>query len=251
MNYDLFLSLLMIFLGLATLAVRNKPNPFVGVRFGYTYLSKEAWRKANTFAGLYCLILGFCFLAISLSVEISFQMFLAIYLVSIAPMAYFSYKIAKETYEKEDLSTPIEEVKPMHVSGLRRVLVLEVIPIILYAIAVAILWSRIPESVAIHFSISGKPDIYASKPIGVLLIPLTAMLLIVALTILARREPLMLRIPTAPNFLIILQMFLAIVFFIVLLYNVGLISGDSAVSVSVIGTIAILILAVKFGTYRI
>gem|GEM_PF-6193736 len=77
------------------------------------------------------------------------------------------------------------------------------------------------------------------------------MLLIVALTILARREPLLLRLPTAPNFLIILQAFLAIVFFIVLLYNVGLISGDFVVLFSIFGTIAILILAVKFGTYRI
>ncbi len=138
MNYELFLSLLMIFLGLATLAVRNRPNPFIGVRFGYTYLSEESWRKANTFAGLYCLILGFCFLAISLSIDLPFQMVLMIYLVSVAPMAYFSYRIAKETYEKEDLATPVEEVKPMRVSGLRKVLILEIIPIILYAIAVAI-----------------------------------------------------------------------------------------------------------------
>ncbi len=239
MDRELFLSLLMLALGLITLAVRNRPNPFVGVRFGYTYLSKEAWRKANTFAGLYCLILGLCFLAVSLSIKLPFQEFLAVYVISVIPMAYFSYRIAKETYEREDLSTPVGEVKPM-VLNLRRALILQTIPILFYLVAAVALWNRIPETVAIHFGISGSPNVYASKLVGVLLLPLTAMLVIVALTILAKKEPLLLRFPTAPKFLIVLQAFLAIVFLTVLLYNVGLISGSSVVLVCVIGVILVL-----------
>jgi uncharacterized membrane protein len=237
--------LLMIFLGLATLAVRNKPNPFVGIRFGYTYLSEVAWRKANTFAGLYCLILGFCLLVINLSID--FEISPTIYLVSIIPMVYLSYRIAKETYEKEDLATPIEEAKPMDILGLKRVLILEIVPILFYLIAVAILWNRIPETVAIHFDVGGKADTYASKPIGVILIPLVVMFTILALTILVRREPLLLRFPTAPTFLIILQVFLAIVFFTVLLYNADLISGGSVILVCMVGVI--LILALRLSEY--
>jgi len=251
MDVELFLSVLMLVIGALTLAVRDRLNPFVGVRFGYTYLSKEAWRRANTFAGIYCIVLGLCFLAVSLTVELPFEEFMIAYLLSIVPMVYLSYRIAKESYEKEDLTSPLNEVKPMVVPSLGRIVVLQAIPMILYLIAVAILWSRIPETVAIHFGINGKPDTYASKPIGVLLISLAFMLLIISLTILSRSEPLLLRFSTAPNFLIVLQAFLAIVFFIVLLYNMGLISGDSVVLVSIFGTIAILILAVKFGTYRI
>ena len=226
MDYELFVSLLMLIVGSVTLAVRNRPNPFIGVRFGYTYLSKEAWRKANTFAGLYCLILGLCFLVISLSVRIPFMIFFTMLVISMIPMTYYSYKIAKETYEKEDLSTPIGEVKPMLVD-IKRILILELIPMILYVLAVAILWNRIPQKFAIHFGINGRPDLYASKLVGALLIPLTAMFLILALTILVRREPLLLRIPTYPSILVILQAFLAIVFFSVLLYNADIISITS------------------------
>jgi len=235
MNVKILLSLLLVFSGFVMLLVRDKPNPFIGIRFGYTYFSKEAWRKANTFAGLYCIILGLCFLVIGIGLP--FKIFLGIYVITITSVVYLSYRIAKETYEKEDLSTPVEEFKPMRVS-LRDALILEVIPIILYVLAVAVLWNRIPETVAIHFGINFKPDTYASKPVGVLLIPLTAMFLVTASTVLARREPLLLRYP--PNILVVLQSFLAIDFFANFLYNASLIS-EIAVIATIFASIIVLI----------
>ena len=247
MDYELFASLLMIAVGLATLAVRNRPNPFIGVRFGYTYLSKEAWRKANTFAGLYCLVLGLCFLVISLIVRIPFEIFLTVFIVSVIPMVYYSYKIAKETYEMEDLSTPVGKVEPMFVD-IRRLLILELIPIVLYVLVVAVLWDRIPQRFAIHFGINGRPDLYASKFVGALLIPVIAMLLIMVLTVFARREPLLLfRIPTSPSIVVLLQAFLAISFLSVLLYNVGMMSITSMLFVILVGLVVLItVIALKY-----
>jgi uncharacterized membrane protein len=56
---EIILPIVMICVGALTYAFRNTPNPYIGVRMGYTYLSKEAWRKANTFAGVYCILMGF------------------------------------------------------------------------------------------------------------------------------------------------------------------------------------------------
>ena len=246
MDYELFASLIMIAVGLATLAVRNRPNPFIGIRFGYTYLSKKAWRKANTFAGLYCLVLGLCFLVISLIVRIPFEIFITVFIVSVVPMVYYSYRIAKETYEMEDLSTPVGNVEPMFVD-VRRLLILELIPLVLYVLVVAVLWDRIPQRFAIHFGINGRPDLYASKFVGALLIPVTAMLLIMVLTVFARRELLLLRIPTSPSILVLLQAFLAILFLSVLLYNVGVISITSMFFVILVGLVVLItVIALKY-----
>ncbi len=254
-NYELLLSLIMIVAGLAMFAVRNRPNPVIGVRFGYTYLSKEAWKKSNTFAGLYCLILGLCFLVISLIVRIPFEIFITMFIISVSPMVYYSYKIAKKTYEMEDLSTPVGNVKPMFVD-VRRLLTLELIPLVLYVLIVVVLWDRIPQKylcgitanfnfVSHHYVMSYH---YASKFVGALLIPVIAMLLIMVLTVFARREPLLLfRIPTSPSILVLLQAFLAIMFLSFLLYNVRLISMASMFFVILMDlVILITVIALKY-----
>ncbi|AUG48447.1 hypothetical protein BVU17_13265 [Haloarcula taiwanensis] len=43
--------------------------------------------------------------------------------------------------------------------------------IALTAMAGVAVWSRLPAEVAIHFSASGTPDNYVSKPVGVVLMP--------------------------------------------------------------------------------
>ncbi|GGK55785.1 DUF1648 domain-containing protein [Haloarcula sebkhae] len=41
----------------------------------------------------------------------------------------------------------------------------------LTALAGLTVWSRLPAEIAIHFSASGTPDTYVSKPVGVVLMP--------------------------------------------------------------------------------
>ncbi|RLM39804.1 MULTISPECIES: DUF1648 domain-containing protein [unclassified Haloarcula] len=43
--------------------------------------------------------------------------------------------------------------------------------IALTAMAGVAVWSRLPAEVAVHFSASGTPDNYVSKPVGVVLMP--------------------------------------------------------------------------------
>lgn len=245
MDVELFLSVLMLAIGTLTLAVRNRPNPFVGVRFGYTYLSKEAWRKANTFAGIYCIVLGLCFLVVSLTVELPSKDFTIAYLLSIVPMTVITYKIAKESYEKEDMASPVNETKPMMRFSIRRTITLELIPLVVYLVAVALLWNKVPETVAIHFGFDGRPDVYVGRTLGIVAIPVAMMLSTVILTALIQREPLILKFPASSKFMIPVQVYIALVSFSILLYNVGEISGMVSVAVSLIGAITLVVFLVR------
>ena len=252
MSYEVFLSLLLVFVGILTLLVREKPNPFIGVRFGYTYLSREAWKKANTFAGIYSVIAGTCLLSLVLVMDLPLQVFVVLYLASVIPLAYFSYRIARETYEKEDLSSPADMVEPLDIGDWRRAVKLQAIPMAVYVLLVASLWSRIPDVVAIHFSLSGEPDSFASKTIGILVIPLTAMAIMLLLTALSTREPLIFRFPAerAYEFLLVLQTFIAAAFTLALLFNVGSISGEVLTGAILAGVLIILAMALRFAWSR-
>ncbi len=225
MDERLFLSALMLFTGILTLAVRNRPNPFVGVRFGYTYLSRRAWKKANTFAGIFSLILGFLMLTLYI-LDFPKSVVLAVFLCCVATMVVLTYRIAKREYEIEDISTPVEGTEPMKF-GSKKALIAVTVPILLYIALVAVLWKDIPERMAIHFDLSGKPDNFVSKPVGVL-IPISVMSLILFLTFLTEKEPLLLKFPPVRShrILVVLQAMLFLVFVSVLFYNVGFISGE-------------------------
>ncbi len=229
MDERLFLSVLMLLTGLMTLAVRNRPNPFVGVRFGYTYLSKRAWKRANTFAGAFSLISGLLMLTLYL-LDFPKSVILAVFLCCVATMAVLTYRIAKREYEIEDLSTPVGRAEPMEF-GSNRVLIVEIALILLYLALVAILWKELPEKMAIHFDLYGKPDNFVSKPLGSIAVPVSLMSLILLLTFLAEKEPLLLRFPSVRSrkILMITQAMLFLVFVSVLFYNVGFISGEFVV----------------------
>ena len=234
MNVELIISVVMILIGVIVYAFRNTPNPYIGVRMGYTYLSKEAWRKANTFAGIYCIIAGSILLAVTLIFNPCRVVFLALLLISATILAVQSYRIAKETYEKEDMRTPLKkEAKPIERIIIKPYLIVQIIPIVFYLTLILLLWGNIPDTVAIHFDASGKPDNYADKFTGAILIPLFTMAIIPALTLLTLREPMLLRFPvygTRQNVLFTLltgvQIFIVIVETLTLLYNIGSVPGE-------------------------
>ncbi len=229
MNPELMISVLLIIAGILTYALRNRPNPYIGVRFGYTYLSKEAWRKANTFAGICVTILGLSLLIISLTLNIQITVFFAILLIALTVFIVLSYRIAKETYEIEDLKTPAQVTKPLRIEGIKFYLTVQIVPIFLYLILTLILWDKIPSRVAIHFDVTGKPDYYSDKFIGAVVIPIIAMCITPFLTFLSYIEPMITRFPAFGSksfvFLTVLQFYIALVTFLALLYNLNFISG--------------------------
>ncbi len=228
MDERLLLSALMLFTGILTLAVRNRPNPFVGVRSGYTYLSRRAWKKTNTFAGIFSLISGLLMLTLYI-LDFPKSVVLAVFLCCVATMVVLTYRIAKREYEIEDLSTPAGKTEPIKFES-KKALIAVTVPILLYITLVAVLWKYIPEKMAIHFDLFGKPDNFVSKPVGIL-IPIFVMLLILILTFLTEKEPLLLRFPPVRShrILVVLQAMLFLVFVSVLFYNVGFISGEFVV----------------------
>ncbi|KOX93443.1 hypothetical protein AMS69_05820 [Haloarcula rubripromontorii] len=61
--------------------------------------------------------------------------------------------------------------------------------IALTALAGVAVWSRLPAEVAIHFSASGRPDNYVSKPVGVVLMPALMIATLVVLKWTFRYDP--------------------------------------------------------------
>ena len=48
-------------------------------------------------------------------------------------------------------------------------------------VASALLWPSVPERVPIHWGLSGEPDAYGSKAVGLLLVPAVALLVYVSM----------------------------------------------------------------------
>ncbi len=243
MKIKVFLSAVMLLSGILCLTVRNRPNRFVGVRFGYTLESQEAWRKANSLVGVYSTALGLIFLTLSLF-GLSILAFLAIYFTSLAVLIYVSFRVAKETYELEDLKTPMEEdVKPVKLEvDLGRALVFELVSMVAYAVVAVALWNSIPVRMAVHFSLSG-PDFYTEKTFGVIL-PLVVMGSLILLTLLLKREPLLLR-KRAERALVATQFLVASLSVVVLLFNVHLVTSNVVVGIAVIGILAVILVVLS------
>ncbi|WP_456436839.1 DUF1648 domain-containing protein [Desulfurobacterium sp.] len=237
-NYQIAVSILSILMGVLLYAFRNTPNPYIGIRIGYTYLSKEAWRRANTFAGIYCMVSGFVLLAVSLIFHPSRSVFLAIILILAAVLAVQSYRIAKETYKREGLKTHVSaaRLKKMEAKStdVKLYLLVQLIPVVVYLILALALWNKLPDTVAIHFSASGRPNGYASKFSGALTIPLTVMAIVPVITAVSLKEPMLVRYPKGSQVAVFkvltgVQFIVATAVTLALLYNAGMISGNSIV----------------------
>jgi len=235
---ELLLSAVMLVSGITTLVLRNRPNRFAGVRFGYTLESEEAWRRANTAAGIYLTVLGVLFLVLSL-LSLPLAAFFTLYIASLTILIYLSYKVAKETYELEDMKTPVGSFKPLSPdSNLRKVMAVEFASLMAYLLSLAILWNRLPGKIAVHFSFSG-PDFYMSRTAGALLF-FTIMLAVITSTLLMKREPLLLR-RKALRVLAATQILLSVSAISVLLFNVHLLSCRAVMAITLAGVCGVLV----------
>ena len=247
MNVELIISVVMIFIGAVVYAFRNTPNPYIGIRMGYTYLSEEAWKRANTFAGIYCIIAGLILLAVTLIFNPPREAFLTLLLVLVAILAIQSYRIAKETYEQEDMKTPMKDARPIEKIDVKPHLIVQLIPIVFYFILALIFWDKVPDVVAIHFDVSGKPDNYVDKFTGIVTIPLITTAIIPALTLLTLREPMLIRFPVyGKSFTLLtgLQILIATTMILVLLYNIGSVPGKGII-LFIVGFVAFLLVWYK------
>ncbi len=249
MNMHLFVELMFVVVGVLTYVFRNTPNPYIGIRLGYTYLSKEAWKRANTFAALYCISLGMLLLFLDLTLQLSNNAFVLLILVGLVPMIVITYRIAKETYEKEDIKVPMdEEPKPLEMVGIMANLLVQLVMVMLYFLIVAILWDRLPNTVATHFNIYGNPDSFMDKFSGTILAPAVGMGIVPIVTALIAKEPMLIRFPIYGKgqklllaLLTLLQAFIFVVMIAVLLYNANMVSFGVWFSLLVAGFVVFLL----------
>ena len=185
--FELFIGLTLLTAGLLTLAFRNRQNSFIGVRIGYTYMSEEAWRKANTAGGLF--FVGFSvFLIIMALMGASIGAFLITIIIGVLAGAGVSVAVAKRTYELEELSEEAPE-KPTGErieANVKPYLLVQLAFLGLYLLLVALSWSALPEQMAVHFSASGRPNGFMSRAWGAVGIPLMVWTMFFGLTITGR-----------------------------------------------------------------
>ncbi|MBP1911469.1 SdpI family protein [Thermococcus stetteri] len=172
--FEILISVVLFLSGLLTFAFRNKRNYFIGFRIGYTYMSDRAWRETNTFAGLFIMVFSVLLLGLALA-GIGILAFILIMLAGVVFLAVAGFRIAKRAYEEEELSTeaPEKPVEKIEIK-VKPYLIAQILGLAAYLVLAALLWNKLPERVAIHFSASGEPDSFATKTIGVIMFPLVA-----------------------------------------------------------------------------
>ncbi|NJE45843.1 DUF1648 domain-containing protein [Thermococcus sp. GR7] len=185
---ELYIVMTLFVAGLLTFAFRNKRQYFIGFRIGYTYQSDDAWRKANTFAGIFMMALSLFLLVLAIA-GVSLNVFVLVMIAGILLLLFLGTLIAKKAYEIEDLSNnaPERPTEPINVN-VRPYIIVQLSAVVFYLVLTILLWDKLPEKVAIHFNASGEPDNFASKEVGAIILPLIAQVLPIMMTLLLR-EP--------------------------------------------------------------
>ncbi|ASI99244.1 DUF1648 domain-containing protein [Thermococcus celer] len=228
-EYEILVSLFLLFSSFLVLAFRERRNPLIGFRVGYTYHSERVWKKVNTFSGIAnalvsLFLLGLAFLGVSLNVFVLVMTSLLLLVV------FIGLTMAKGEYELEDISTEAPE-KPTGEKlegSVKPYLITQLAFLGLYFLLVVILWGEIPGRVATHFSTSG-PDSYGGKLWGIVEVPILVWLIPFVLTFPAKDPGFFARAkfyPTSPGswclFTTLVSFGLTVVFISSLVYNAGM-----------------------------
>ena len=196
MMFEMFIASLMFISGLLTYLFRDKPNMAIGFRIGYTFASKEAWKRVNAFSGKAFMVFGILLFILSLKIN-NILIFFIVMIAGILLITAHGYKMAREIVEKESIREPaVGEPKPIEGINVRPYLTIQIGALAISFLFLIFSWDKLPDIVAIHFNIAGEPDNFAQKTLGVFLFPLAASLLPIALTYMAK-DPMILR--TAPK----------------------------------------------------
>ncbi len=142
-EYEILVSLFLLFSSFLVLAFRERRNPLIGFRVGYTYHSERVWKKVNTFSGgianalVSLFLLGLAFLGVSLNVFVLVMTSLLLLVV------FIGLTMAKGEYELEDISTEAPPEKPTGEKlegSVKPYLITQLAFLGLYFLLVVILW---------------------------------------------------------------------------------------------------------------
>ena len=112
---EVFISLTLLFVGVITLAFRNRRQYLIGFRIGYTYMSDRAWRKANTFAGLYMVSFSLFLLLLAL-IGVPVNLFVLIIMAGVILLIFTGTIVARgsmrgKTFQPRLLRNPVNGLK--------------------------------------------------------------------------------------------------------------------------------------------
>lgn len=229
---EVFIAVGLLMAGLLTLTFRNRRQFLIGFRIGYTYQSERAWKKTNTFAGVFMVVFSL-FLLLLAFMEVPINGFVIVMIAGTFIMTVAGTLIAKRTYEEEDISTEA----PKRPGELIRIdikpyLLIQLSALALYFILLAVLWNRLPERIAIHFNAGGNPDNFAHKSLGAVLLPLIVQTIPVAMTAMLKEPGFAPQLKFSERgwrafaeFMTAFSLLLTMVFATTVLYNAGFISG--------------------------
>ncbi|WP_461865272.1 SdpI family protein [Thermococcus sp.] len=250
---ELIIALTSLVSSLIVLALRNRPNPIVGFRIGYTFNSKRAWRKANMVSGIFSLGYSLVLLVMAF-VGISLEIFIFLMVVFVIAEVWLGVYFAKREYELEDLSQeapekPFGELK----TNIKPYLIIQFVALLFYILFVALYWNDLPSVMATHFDASGNPNGYSPKLSGTLLFPIMIWGLFFTLTLVAKDPGFFIKRRFYPaswkawsEFMTLMNLGLIFVYFLTVLYNLRIVSG-SAISYAGLSFLIIVFL----GIYRL
>jgi len=160
-------SILLIGVGLIIYFIANRipPNPFLGFRIGYAYVSRRVWVKLNRISGIVVALIGVLVLVESLF----FGKVLALLLMpaQLVVATVILVECAERLAEKELINIPggrETEIKP--IQPFKPNILHIIIPLVMLGVLVGYtitLYPQLPDKVAVHFDINGRPDRYGSK----------------------------------------------------------------------------------------
>ncbi len=155
-------------LALALLAGRLPMNPFIGVRVGYTFMSRRVWVRVNREGGVALAVLGVLTAVTDyflLRPDYALYLYISGSLALVIALVVRAKKLAEyeATVSPPEVRAPkvISEVKPP-TPNKPRLALLMALTVATLAVGFAA-YPHLPDPVATHFNAEGVPDDFVSK----------------------------------------------------------------------------------------
>ncbi len=146
-----------------SVAPKLGPNPYFGLKIGYTLSSKEVWVKANKKVGYLMILHGIVLIPFSVIAGDNVLLFLLPFLVPLIAISIYGIWYSARLLETIEKSGPYSTVpiKPIKLS-----LPWKISPLLLVLITVVFIcvtYPSLPNVVAVHFDSSGNPNGWSSR----------------------------------------------------------------------------------------
>ena len=164
-EFPLLFNIIYLIIGLlqSFVAPRIRPNPYFGFKIGYTFSSREAWKKTNRFAGILITLHALVLLSLTPLWENHLDYYvitlvLPLVIIAIVGTIYASHRLEEERIE---VRGPPRPMKTLEASLAWKYL--GVILFLLLLCTMVFAYPVLPEKMTVHFDAYGNPNGWATK----------------------------------------------------------------------------------------